>query len=280
VARLKKENVTGISQNISGYDAQLVRKTGLSLKEIAIRSTRKAFRDGPDDVFSRKVAVIPVTVGKGVIEGFVEAVVGILAYVGADVFRTDSSDVAGLAEGVESKADIIFLADDSQFIALNLQEKRVIYNVVATARGYVTALEAMAGGVNSKQVLVLGAAGRVGWNAVLTLRERGAQVRAFDPDQSKIGMLIKNHVSVINEPDLEEALKRNTLLFDASPLADNIRIRHVKAETMIASPSTPLMLDPDVYSMVEERLIHDSLEIGVASMYIEACVSHNDYEGG
>jgi len=261
VARLKKEDMVDIKERLSRYDTELVRKTGLSLKEIAGRSIGGREKKAADTMASLRVAVIPVTVGQGVIEGFVEAVAGILVYLGADVFRTEDSDVAGLAEGVER----------NQFIALNLSARRVIYNVEATARGYVTALEAMAGGLDKRGVLVIGGAGRVGWNAVLSLKEKGSRVGAFDLDQDRMGLLARGHHEITLEANLEEALSRYTVFFDASPLADNIRARHVKPETLIAAPATPLMLDREAYAMVKEHLIHDSLEIGVATMFLNAC---------
>ena len=271
MARLKKEDIVDIRERLSRYDAELVRKTGLSLKEIASRSIVGGEKKTLDTIASRRVAVIPVTVGQGVIGGFVEAVAGILAYLGADVFRTEDSDVAGLAEGVERGADIVFLADDNQFIALNLSARKVVYNVKATAKGYVAALEAMAGGLDKRSVLVIGGAGRVGWNAVLSLKEKGAKVGAFDLDRDRMGLLAREHHEIALEANLEEALSRYTVFFDASPSADNIRARHVKPETLIAAPASPLMLDGEAYAMVKERLIHDSLEIGVAAMLFNAC---------
>ena len=271
MGRLKKEDMVDIREGLSRYDTELVRKTGLSLQEIASRSIGGSEKKTVDTMASRRVAVIPVAVGQGVIEGFVETVAGILSYLGADVFRTEDSDVAGLAEGVERGADIVFLADDNQFIALNLLARRVVYNVEATARGYVAALEAMAGGLDKRGVLVIGGAGRVGWNAVLSLKEKGAKVGAFDLDQDRMGLLAREHHEITLEANLEEALSRYTVFFDASPSADNIRARYVKPETLIAAPASPLMLDGEAYAMVKERLIHDSLEIGVAAMLLNAC---------
>ena len=271
MARLKKEDVVDIRERLSRYDTELVRKTGLSLKEIAGRSIGGSEKKAADTMTSRRVAVIPVTAGQGVIGGFVEAVAGILAYLGADVFQAQDSDVAGLAEGVERGADIVFLADDNQFIALNLSVRRVVHNVEATARGYVAALESMAGGLDQRDVLVIGGAGRVGWNAVLSLKEKGVKVAAFDLDRDRMDLLVRGHHGIVLEADLEEALGRYTVFFDASPSADNIRARHVKPETLIAAPATPLLLDGEAYAMVKERLIHDNLEIGVAAMLLNAC---------
>ena len=276
VARLTREDVTGIGERLSRYDVELVRKTGYTLKEIAARTTGKAVDEVLDSMSSRRIAVVPITAGRGVIGGFIEAVAGIVGYMGGDVFFSGGSDISGIAEGVEKGADIIFMADDNQFIALEMKAKKVVYNVVATARGYVTALEAMSGGLDGREVLVIGGAGRVGWNAVLALEAKGARVSTYDVDLKRIRHLAEGHAEITVETDIVKAMDRHRLFFDASPWADNIRPWHIKPDTMIAAPATPLMLDTGAYDMVKERLIHDSLEIGVATMLAGAiCVTWN-----
>jgi len=272
VTRLKKEDLMDVIQKLPAYDADLVRKTGLSLKEIARRSIEDGEGKVRAAIGSHKVAVVPVTSGQGVIENFVEAVEGVLIHIGVDAFKTRDKDVAGLAEGIEKGADIAFLADDNRFIALNFPLRRIIDNVEATAKGYVSALEAMAGDLSQRQVLVIGGAGRVGWEAVLYLKKKGAKVAVFDPDQDRVESLVKGHEITV-ERNLEEALRRYTVFFDASPSANIIQARHIKPETFIAAPGIPLGLSEEAYSLVKERLIHDVLEIGVATMFVHAsCV--------
>jgi pyrrolysine biosynthesis protein PylD len=272
VTRLKKEDIMDIIQKLPAYEAELVRKTGLSLKEIASRSIEDSEEKVRAAIGSHTVAVVPITSGQGVIENFVEAVEGILIHIGVNAFKTRDSDIAGLAEGIEKGADIVFLADDNRFIALNFPLRRIIDNVEATAKGYVSALEAMAGDLSQRQVLVIGGAGRVGWNAILSLKKKGAKVAAFDPNQDRMESLVKGHEITV-ERNLEEALRRYTVFFDASPSANIIQARHIKPETFIAAPGIPLGLSEEAYCLVKERLIHDVLEIGVATMFIHAsCV--------
>ncbi|UCD54095.1 MAG: 3-methylornithyl-N6-L-lysine dehydrogenase PylD, partial [Dehalococcoidia bacterium] len=173
------------------------------------------------------------------------------------------------AEGIEKDADIVFFADDNRFIALNLPLRKVIDNAESTAKGYATALEAMAGGLTQRKVLVIGGAGRVGWNAVLSLKHKGAKVAAIDLNQDIMESLGKEH-KIIVEWNLEEALGRYTLFFDASTSADIIQAKHIKPETLIAAPGMPLGLTEEARSLVKERLIQDVLEIGVATMFIHA----------
>jgi pyrrolysine biosynthesis protein PylD len=85
-------------------------------------------------------------------------------------------------------------------------------------------------------------------------------------------LLVKEHEITV-ERNLEEALSRYTVFFDASPAANIIQARHIKPETFIAAPGIPLGLSEEAYFLVKERLIHDVLEIGVATMFVHAsCV--------
>lgn len=270
---LTEKHVTQLPERLPAYEAELVKKTGLSLREIATRSMGVSEEALTAAIASHTVAVVPITAGGGVVENFSEAVRGILAYLDVSVFKTRESDVAGVAEGVERGADIVFFADDNRFVALNLPLRRLTDNAEATARGYVTALEAMAGGLSQRGVLVVGGAGQVGWNAVLALESKGAKVAACDIDQQKMGSLAKGH-EVIVERNLEEAVSRYTVFFDASPAADIIEAKYIKQETLVAAPGMPLGLTDEAYSLVKQRLIHDVLEIGVAAMFVHAsCIS-------
>ena len=73
--------------------------------------------------------------------------------------------------------------------------------------------------------------------------------------------------------NLEEALSRYTVFFDASPSANIIQAKRIKPETLIAAPGIPLGLSEEAYFLVKERLIYDVLEIGVVAMFVQAsCV--------
>lgn len=66
-----------------------------------------------------KVAIDPATTGQGLIEGFGESIQGIVEYLGLESFVTGKTDIAGIADGMKQGADLFFLADDDQFIALD-----------------------------------------------------------------------------------------------------------------------------------------------------------------
>lgn len=269
MTRLRKEDIREVGSTLRAYDNGLVRKTGRTLKQIGIQASGLSAEEMENALRSNNVAVVPMTCGQGMIEGFVETVRDILDYLGAKVFQTAASDAGGLAEAVGKGADIIFCADDRRFIALHLPSKGIIDNTEATARGYVEALRCVVGNLESRKVLVIGGAGRVGWHAVCALRAIGADVSAYDPDRKRLASFVKN-CEVLMESDLEEALGRYDILFDASPAGEIIRPEHIKSSTVVAAPGIPIGLTEGAYLLVKDRLIHDPLQIGVATMLAEA----------
>ena len=96
----------------------------------------------------------------------------------------------------------------------------------------------------------------------------------YDIDMERMRQLTSKHPEIDVETDIGEAMDRYGIFFDASPSADNIEPWHIKPYTLIAAPATPLLLYNRTYDMVRERLVHDSLEIGVATMLASAsCVN-------
>jgi pyrrolysine biosynthesis protein PylD len=269
MTRLNEQLIKNIGGTLEAYDASLVKKTGLTLKQIAMQAGGLSEERMKDALRSNRVAVVPVTWGQGRIKGFVEAIREILNHIGVNVFQSKATDIAGFAEAIGKGADIIFCADDERFIALNLPLKRVVDNAEATARGYVEALGCAAGGLNGRDVLVIGGAGQVGWNAVLWLKKKGAHVSVYDDDQDRLLLRSRGH-DVMVEHNLGETLEKHLIFFDASPATDIIRVEHIQPETVIAAPGIPLGLSDEAYSIIIERLIHDPLQIGVATMLAEA----------
>jgi 3-methylornithyl-N6-L-lysine dehydrogenase len=268
MTRLTSEDIQFMKADLARYDIDLLRKTGLSLRQIACRAAGMEEAEARRSLAAGLVGVVPITSGEGIIDGFCEAVADIARHLGTRSFVTGSTDVAGLAEAVRKGADVVFLADDHRFIALNLSSRIVADNAEATARGYVAALDSLAGGVSRRSVLVLGA-GEVGRQAIAALLGLGARAAVYDPDPKKIRALgVESGLTV--EKDLEEALQKHGLIVDASPEAGIIKERHIKPDTAIAAPGLPLGLCPGALVSVGDRLIHDPLQIGVAAMLVLA----------
>jgi pyrrolysine biosynthesis protein PylD len=269
MTRLTEKNIRNIGATLKQYDESLIRKTGRSLKQIATQAAGMSEKVFEDALLLNVAAVVPITCGQGMIEGFAESVRAILHHLGARTVLPRGADIAAIAQAVEKGATVVFFSDDDKFVAINLPLLRVVDNTEATVKGYVTALELMAGGLSGCQVLVIGAAGQLGWKAVDLLETKEAEVAAFDVNQSRLKELTKGRKTRV-ESDLEEALRRYSIFFDASPASDIIRSEHIQPQTLIAAPGIPLGCTTEAYGLVKDRLIHDPLQIGVATMLAEA----------
>lgn len=242
-------------------DLELQEKTGLSLLELAAKA---AGRDASElrrlagDVL---VAAVPVTAGLGVIGQFAQSVAAILRTTGFNCMVTDKSDVNGIYEAYTKGADLIFMADDDRFLAINTNTNKVSENNFATAAGYVAALEAMMSkkGVDMKDapVLVLGY-GPVGKHAEEILLAKGARVTVFDKDPFQ------------GKPNRPQDIIHFPYIIEATPQPAWIRKDMLSPEALIAAPGIPLGLDAEATETFKNQLVHDMLDIGTATMLATA----------
>ena len=271
MTRLKENDVKQIAATIVDYNEQLKKMTGCSLREIAAQASGKEI-DYPNEE-NLCVAVIPMTSGGGIIEGFVESVASIISYLGFKVVITKNSDAGGVAEAVKKGSEILFMADDDQFVAINIRTGKVSDNGEATGKGYVAGLKCMCQGLEDKNVLLLGA-GPVGNSAALALVRSGARVTVFDTNSSASERLSSAIESVgyrVNIMfDLESSLARHHIFVDACPAENVIELRHISKDTMIAAPGIPLGVHAlGAEQLRTDQLLHDPLQIGVATMLWE-----------
>ncbi len=268
MTRLRPNDLAGLGQGLKLYERELQGKTGLTLRQIACRAAGIGEERVLKGIRNTTVGVTSMTVGQGILQGFAEAVRDIIHYLGCKAFVPKSVDVAGLAAAIEQGADVVFMADDSHFIAVNLSTRRIVDNAEATGRGYGAALEGLAGGMRDRPVLVIGA-GHVGTSSAKILREMGAHIGIFDQKRLRAQRLAREVEGIVEE-DLEAALDKYAILVDASPASGIIKASHVKPTTIVAAPGIPLGLTPEAQSRIGGRLIHDPLQIGVATMMISA----------
>lgn len=271
MTRLKQEDIVEISKTLEEYNLELIRKTGCSLREI---SAHAVGRRASGEFFPRqpKVAVIPMSCGQGIIEGFVESVAGIINYLGFNAIITESRDAGGVAEAVQGGAEILFMADDERFVAVNVRTGKVSDNGEATGKGYVAGLERMCAGLDGKKVLLIGA-GPVGNGAAKALARFGAEVAVFDIDLSSSQRLSRDlkklgHTLKI-ETNLDAALGQHRILVDACPAKGVIMVEYIAEDTMIAAPGIPLGVEADGVEQVADQLLHDPLQIGVSTMMFD-----------
>jgi 3-methylornithyl-N6-L-lysine dehydrogenase len=258
-----------VAGDLQAYDAGLRGKTGTDLIGIACGAANIGRMEFARLAMATSAAVVPLTLGAGIIEGFSEAIRRIMAHIGFPAFVTSKPDVSGIVEAYERQCGLILLSDDRDFIALNTLTRKVVSNSKATGTGYAWGLNLMAGGIRDKRVLVIGC-GPVGCSAAEKLIELGAYAHVHDVDRVKAQRFaeeLKGRSKNLEvEDDLDAALRRFRLILDATPAARIIHADAVDSTTCISAPGVPLGLTPEALKKASGRILHDFLEIGVATM--------------
>lgn len=270
MTRLQAHDMSAVARDLDAYDRELRVKTGLTLRGIACRAAGVDAQEFARRSVGCRAAVVSLTCGEGVIRGFAESLQRILSHLGLPASVTAEPDVAGLAAAYAEGAELVLLADDHRFIAVNTRSRIVVDNADATGAGFAWGLNLMAGGLAGRPVLVLGC-GPVGCSAAVTLQRIGASVSLFDPDPTASGraarMLSESGAGpVAVEHALESALGRHRLIVDATPASNLIGAEHIHPDTFVSAPGVPLGLTAAAADRIAGRLLHDRLEIGVAAM--------------
>ena len=273
MTRLTTKDIQDISKELPAYESSLMEKTGCSLRQLACRAMEVSEKNVQESVEHTLVGVIPMTSGGGVLKDFCRTVADIVSHIGCRAFVTRRTDVSGIAEAVEKKADILMFADENRFVALNMRHRKIVDNAEATGRGFVTGLQLMAESLKGRKVLVLGC-GPVGQSAVKALAKTGCRISVYDIEPAAYGRLSVE----FNDPavdvqflhDLGPALHQHDLMVDASPTGGFILAQHIKPHTFISAPGMPLGLDGSALEAIGDRLLHDPLQIGVATMVVGA----------
>jgi pyrrolysine biosynthesis protein PylD len=257
---------------------ELVARTGYSLSDIACRAAETDKAQIKALLSEIRVGVIPISSGKGIISGFSNSVLNILLHMGAKAFVTRMTDVAGIAESFEKKADIVMLADDERFVALHIQSRSIADNAVCTGKAFATGLSLMAGGLKGREVLVIGC-GPVGRSAAETLIHMGSRVSVYDIHLEIIGEWIETLGQAADQKiqivkAMDPALQHHQLIVDASPAGNIIHAHHITPQTYVSAPGFPCGLDAEAQAKLSNRLLQDPLELGVATMLVSAAKYH------
>lgn len=273
MTRLLPKDLSDIVSQLKAYDEELLLKTGHNLRQIACHAARLKDDHVRGVISGIRVGVVPITWGQGVIDGFCQASAGILKHLGFKSFVAGQSDVSGLAEAYETKADVVFFSDDKDFVAVNAATRQYVHNADATGKGFAAGLALMANGLVDQKVLVLGC-GRVGRSVISTLLSYGANVSTYDIESANCREF-KNSLAgpdsdrITVAPHFDAALAGHTLVVDATNAAEIIRAEDISPQTFIAAPGMPLGLSRTAQNKLSDRLLHDPLQIGVATMAME-----------
>lgn len=274
MTRLTFADIESIDNELADYDAQLKRKTGHTLLEMACYANGCEARHVRKSQDLARLAVVPMTGGDGLIAGFGETVRGIVRHIGFHATVTRNPDAAGLAEAVEGGNTHMIAADDHRFFVLDFNKRLVFDNSEATGCGFTAGLDLMAKGLQGKNVLVIGC-GPVGRSAAKKALKLQADVTVCDRDR-ELGLRAARRLSgesgknVTVSDDLAYALSTQSLIVDASNAGGIIHARHIRPDSFIAAPGMPLGLTPAAREAIGGRLLHDPLQIGVATMVVNA----------
>lgn len=274
MTRLITTDISDIAANLKNYDSELVARTGCSLRAIACRAAEIDEAQIKNLLPEIRVGVIPIASGEGIIGGFADAVLSILLHMGANAFITRTTDVAGIAESFEKKADIVMLADDERFVALHIQSRSIADNGVCTGKAFATGLNLMAGNLKGREVLVIGC-GPVGRSATETSIRMGARVSVYDVQVEPLKEWVKTIDQTVDSKiqivkKLDPALQRHQFIIDASPARNIIHAHHITPDTYVSAPGFPCGLDAEAQEKLSSRLLHDPLQLGVATMLVSA----------
>ncbi|MDR3316183.1 MAG: 3-methylornithyl-N6-L-lysine dehydrogenase PylD [Coriobacteriales bacterium] len=270
MTRLDESDITGITAALSAHDRAQIGLVGMDYVQMAHLASGYGF---VGDERARRVAIVPVTAGEGLIGGFGEAVCAILTVCGASPFVTQGTDVTGLQEALVGGAELVFMADDDSCIAFaptGAHSDAVITsdNSSATGIGFATALEQMierSSDENDRhRVLVLGA-GAVGRAAAIHLVQRGFDTAVFDLDEQR-GRALAELCGGRLEQDAR-CFTRYRNILDATNTGSFIAADDVTMGTRIAAPGIPLCVTAEASS--KAQVYHNPLELGIATMYFD-----------
>ena len=270
MTRLRNDDIKMISSRLARYDQELQIKTGRTLLGIACHGYGVSETEIRDKAKSFYCEVIPITAGQGIIGDFSATVCAILQFLGFPTKVPRQSDTSGIALAFEEKANAIFMADDHRFVGINLRTRSVADNSEATGRVYGAALDLIAGGLKDRDVLVLGC-GSVGAAAARSLLSFGAKVALHDQFYPAAVSLHKK-LPGKQEPVIEKKLNRRIgnyrYIVDATPADRIIEDNQITEDTFLAAPGVPLGISDKGCKLLNNRLIHDKLELGVAAMAV------------
>jgi pyrrolysine biosynthesis protein PylD len=276
LTRLKTSDICQIRSGLERYNQALLSKTGRGLLGIACHAHGKDEVQVQALIEGLTVLVVPITAGEGVISDFSETVAAILGFLGVNARVSEHPDASGVALAFESKAAALMMADDHRFVGINLNNGRVADNSRETGRVFAAALDLMARGIKGKQVLVMGC-GPVGESAAKALLLFGARVALFDIDIPRAGLLkqrlldslqgnnaFKENISIEAGSDFSSY----SFILEATPCAETISDDLIGDDTVIVAPGVPVGVSNSGCQRLQERFLHDKLELGVAAMAI------------
>lgn len=294
MTRLKEDWITSMAEEMAETEGTLKRRTGYTYRQLAARAaemTDAVFCEKTKDI---RAGVITITTGEGKIGSFAESIAGILRHMSIPTEIMERTDVDGLYEAHEKKLDVVFMADDDRFLGINLKNGKIGENNLGTAKGFVAALEGAieveerkleqvlkeepqmeenasaekcteAAGKSplyKKDILIIGC-GIVGRLMAKEVHQRGGNVVCWDMDPLRLEAMTKEGYEVLNAP---HQISEYKYILDASSSGSWIEPGLLHPDSLYVSPGVPLSLTKEAEKEKKDQMVHDLLQIGVASM--------------
>ncbi len=268
MTRLKTEWIDHMIDGMKEYNENLKEKTGFDLAGL-VKSTYAI----SDEAYSRLaenilVAAVPITQGEGVIGSFSESISAIIRSMGFKTCVSEETDVDGLYSSILMDAGVIFMADDTRYLAFSRDNGSFGENNYATALGYIMVLRAMmrkAGLDISKEKLLVIGYGLVGEEASQILDSHGIDFDMYDKDEKAMAAFKEDYPERATIGSREE-IRNYRFILDFTNEGGWLTSEMLAENVLYASPGVPLSLDEKAVEQLQNTAVYDNLEIGTAMM--------------
>ena len=268
MTRLKTEWIDYMLDGMNDYNSSLKAKTGFDLAGLTMDTFGISKEKYDRLTGSLLVAAVPVTQGEGVISSFSESVAAIIKSMGFRTYVSEDTDVEGIYGSILMDADVVYMADDTRYLAFSRDNGSFGENNYATALGFIMVMRAMmkkAGlDISKEKILVIGN-GLVGEEAVQILLNHGIDFDMYDKDPKAVEAFrdLDTGKYVLSSP---EEIKDYRFILDFTNEGGWLKDEMLGADVIYASPGVPLSLDEKAAERLQNTAVYDNLEIGTAMM--------------
>ncbi|MBR3184433.1 MAG: 3-methylornithyl-N6-L-lysine dehydrogenase PylD, partial [Firmicutes bacterium] len=268
MTRLKTEWIDYMLDGMNDYNSSLKAKTGFDLAGLTMDTFGISKEKYDRLTGSLLVAAVPVTQGEGIISSFSESVAAIVRSMGFRTYVSEDTDVEGIYGSILMDADVVYMADDTRYLAFSRDNGSFGENNYATALGFIMVMRAMmkkAGlDISKEKILVIGN-GLVGEEAVQILLNHGIDFDMYDKDPKAVEAFrdLDTGKYVLSSP---EEIKDYRFILDFTNEGGWLKDEMLGADVIYASPGVPLSLDEKAAERLQNTAVYDNLEIGTAMM--------------
>ena len=268
MTRLKTEWIDYMLDGMNDYNSSLKAKTGFDLAGLTMDTFGISKEKYDRLAGSLLVAAVPVTQGEGIISSFSESVAAIIKSMGFRTYVSEDTDVEGIYGSILMDADVVYMADDTRYLAFSRDNGSFGENNYATALGFIMVMRAMmkkAGlDISKEKILVIGN-GLVGEEAVQILLNHGIDFDMYDKDPKAVEAFrdLDTGKYVLSSP---EEIKDYRFILDFTNEGGWLKDEMLGTDVIYASPGVPLSLEEKAAERLQNTAVYDNLEIGTAMM--------------